>query len=151
MATDPVFATTPVIGFGQLATAVTTVDNPTSSGNAITNGITLVDAPANPVIVTAIEVQQAQATVAAGVVRLYLSSNGSTWRLIDDIQVAANTISNTAAGEAAGRWSHFYDGIDHGLGLKLVRPQLIIPAGYRLAVTTTITQVLNVYAHGVTA
>ena len=83
--------------------------------------------------------------------RLYLSSNGSTWRLIDDIQVAANTISNTAAGEAAGRWSHFYDGIDHGLGLKLVRPQLIIPAGYWLAVTTTITQVLNVFAHGVTA
>lgn len=148
MATDPVFATTPVIGFGQLATAVTTVDNPTSSGNAITNGITLVDAPANPVIVTAIEVQQAQATVAAGVVRFYLSSNGSTWRLFDEIIVGANTMGNTAAGL---RWTRHYDGIDHGLGLLMIRPQLIIPAGSRLAAITTITQALNVYAHGVTA
>ena len=127
MATDPSFAATPARTVGQLTTAVTTIDNPASSGGAITNGVTLVTGASGGTKV--LEVQAIVAgTSAIGIVRLYISSDtGTTWRLFDEINIPTAITAGTTT-LAARPPVKRYD-------------NLILPStSWKLGATVTVTQ-----------
>ena len=125
MATTPQFINVPIIGRALLSAANTATDG--------TGTITeLATGTAAGTRVLSIHVQNA-ATSAAALVNIFLSTDsGSTWKLYDQIQVAAATSGNTV--KCARNVTAYTD--------------LFLGTGHKLGVTTTIAEATNVYAHG---
>lgn len=119
--TQPVFEGAPILGFAALTAANTARDGT----GTIT---TLVTGAADGTRVDAITFTSAQATAAANsamVGRVFLSiDGGTTWRLFDEVAIAATTASNTAVG-ARNR-------LTYSLGIKLR------DANYRIGVTISV-------------
>jgi hypothetical protein len=89
MATDPTFFTVPHEEISQISTANTGLDGSGTIGTIFT-------AHASGSLLRRIWFK-AQATSAAGMIRVYRSANGSTWRLFTEINVPAITVSSTQA------------------------------------------------------
>lgn len=122
----PVFAQTPVCANGQVSAANTARDG---SGTIVT----LFTAGANG---ARIEYIRAKATVTttAGMVRIFISTNGGTdKRLLAEINIAAATVSATVQG-AEGEY----------------RPTLplMLPASALIYASTHNAEAINVFAHG---
>lgn len=90
MATSPVFAVTPRIGFAQVSTANTNYDGTTGTYADVIIGAATGTRVAEIVI-------QAAATTTAGMVRLFIT-DGSTTRMFDEVSVAAATVGATVKG-----------------------------------------------------
>lgn len=126
IATDPQFATTPVVGRGLLGSAETSLTVPTTTSTILTAGSSG----------TKIEeiMSQATGTSVAGLVYLFVY-DGSTYYLFDTITVSAVTASTTTA---PTRTSRLYT-------------NLVIPATYSLRASQSISgnaNILSVTAYG---
>lgn len=131
MATDPVFASTPVLGAALLGTAETNLRVPTQSSVVLTAG-------ADGTKIEEIVVQASQttlvATTVAGQVYLFLF-DGTTYTLFDTVLVTAVTASTTVA----------------GFRLSRIYPNLILKSGWSLRASQSVAgnaNVLNVFALG---
>jgi len=124
MASAPSFIGAPRVAQVNVATANTAIDGSGTITELIAGG-------SNGTRVLEI-VAQAGATVAAGLINVFLTTDGgSTWRLFDSITVAALTASNTVG---ARRNTVTYSNL------------VLSGASVRLGVTTTISQSVNVHA-----
>lgn len=128
MALNPNFISTPRVGRASLSAANTALD-----GTGTIVPLSTFDPPAAGLRVLEINAQCA-ATSAAALVRIFMSSDtGATWRLFDEITITAATVSNTVR---ANRNFTAYT-------------NLILPGPtWRLGVTSTIAQAIEVYAFG---
>jgi hypothetical protein len=126
MATTPSFTSTPRIGSANVAAANTNRDG-TGTITALLTGA------AAGTKVTSISAQAA-VTTTAGMVRIFLSTDtGSTWRLFDELSIAAATAS---ASVKATRITATYN-------------DLVLPdASHRLGCTTHNAESINVVAVG---
>lgn len=126
MADVPQFISAPRIEIANVATANTAFDG----SGTITP---LVTGAAGGTRILEIVVKAA-ATSAAGMVNVFISTNsGTTWRLYDSISVTAVTASTTVAPfESSTTYTNL----------------LLRDATYRLGITTTISQSINVIALG---
>lgn len=124
MATVPSFIDTPRINSVNVATANSALDG--------TGTVTELVAGATTGTRVLEIVAQAAATSQAGLVNIFLTTNGgSTWRLFDSITIAAKTVSDSASAQRA----------------TATYTNLVLPSSNaRLGVTTTITQSINVMA-----
>lgn len=126
MASTPNFTSTPRIGVANV-----------SSGNTNRDGsgtITpLLTGAAAGTKVSSI-VAQAAGTTTAGMVRIFLSTDsGTTWRLLDELSIAAATVSATVKGT---RISATYGDL------------VLADATHRLGCTTHASESINVFAFG---
>ena len=99
MANTPAFAVTPRIASVNIATANTNRDGTGTSGTLITGAST--GTRINEIVINA------RVTTTAGMVRVFLH-DGSTFRLFDEIAIAAQTVS---ASNPAIRVSTIYDNL----------------------------------------
>ena len=127
MATSPQFAATPLVGAVQISTADTSLTAPTSAGVVVTAGSS--GSRIDEVVVLA------PATVAAGLVRLFLY-NGTSYFLWREVAVTATTPSTTVAA--------FTSSVRNDTRSDLAL--LVLPSGWSLRATTTIAQTINVFA-----
>lgn len=118
----PIFTQTPKRGYGQVTTQVTTLDAP--------GGTTIFTAGANGSRVLEITVQAYQATVALGVVRIFIGTAANAGHLVDEFAVSVVVGSNTAV---MYRLSRQYS-------------NMILAASDVMVATTSITQNLGVTA-----
>ena len=127
MANNPQFVSAPVIGSARVASAYTTIDAASEGSLAV-----LVTGAADGTRVLEI-VAQAQATAAAAIINVFLSTDGgTTYFLFDQISISAATPSATVK---ANRNSAVYQ-------------NLVLASGDKLAVATTIAQATAVHALG---
>jgi hypothetical protein len=125
MASNPVFAVTPRIGFGQVSVANTNYDGVTGTYVDIITGASTGTRIAEIVI-------QATATTTAGMVRLFIT-DGTTTRMFDEVSVAAATVSASVKGT---RVSTTYN-------------NLILPnQNWRIRASTHNAVAINVFALG---
>lgn len=126
MATSPVFAVTPRIGFTQVSTANTNYDGTTGTYADVIVGAATGTRIAEIVI-------QAAASTSAGMVRLFIT-NGVTTRMFDEVSVAA--VASPGASTKATRVSTVYN-------------NLILPnASWKIIASTHIANAINVFALG---
>lgn len=94
MATDPAFASTPVLGVALLGAAETDLQAPTTTSVVVTAGAngTMI----NEIVVHATKTATLVATTAAGIVYLFIY-DGTTYHLYDTILVTAVIASTVAA------------------------------------------------------
>ena len=118
----PVFTQTPKRATAQVTTAVATLDAPA--------GTTLFTAGTNGSKVFEIVCQGYQASIAAGVVRIFIGTASNAGRLFDEFVCTAVTGSSTAA---MWRLSRAYD-------------NFLCAASDVVVVTTSVTQNINVHA-----
>jgi hypothetical protein len=123
MAAAPVFAVTPRVGSANVATADSSYTSPSNVGTVLTAG-------ASGTRIAEVVVKCA-ATSAAALIRLWLY-DGSTYHLFDEITVAAATGSSTVAQTR----------------VSTVYSNLVIPTGWSLRATTSVSQSTNVVALG---
>lgn len=91
MATAPAFASTPRFEFARVAAANTNHDG----SGTIVSLITGVTAGTKVTSVTGV----AEVTTTAGMLRIWSTVDaGTTWRLFDEVAIAANTVSASVAG-----------------------------------------------------
>jgi hypothetical protein len=124
--TTPIFTLTPVIGAGQVTTANTDKDG---TGDIVT----IIVGGTDGTRITKIRIL-ATVTTTDGVVRLFIG-DGTTTRLWQEIEIAANTVSATNAGYSAD-----FDLADESA--------LILPYNYTLYASTEKSEAINVFAHG---
>lgn len=124
MATAPVFAVTPRIGIGALSAANTALDGTGTIVDVITGGT-------NGTKISEVVIQ-ATGNTTAGAVRLFLY-DGTNTRLVDDITVAAATVSATVR---ATRSSNLYQ--------NLTLPN----SNWKLRAATYNANTINVIAYG---
>jgi hypothetical protein len=122
MSVNANYAATPKVGVGQVSTANTALDG---TGTIVT----IFTAGASGSRLDSVTVK-ATATVANGIVRLFVH-NGTTAFLLCEIIVLASTSSTTVTSFEDGR--------------KL---DMVLPSGWSLRASTTIAQPLNVIAVG---
>lgn len=123
MATSPAFAATPKIGAVSVATADSSYTAPSSVGTVLTAGSSGTR--------IAEVVCKSAATSAAAIVRLFLY-DGTTYWLFDEVTIAAATGSSTVQ---QTRVSTTYN-------------NLIIPSGWSLRATVSVSQATHVTALG---
>lgn len=124
MATTPNFTSTPRVGSVNVSAANTARDG---SGTITT----LLIGAAAGTKVTSISAQ-ATVTTAAGMVRIFLSTDGgTTWRLFDELAIAAATVSASVKGT---RIRASYDDL------------ILADANHRLGCTTHNAESINVIA-----
>ena len=99
MANQPVFATTPRIGLGQVSTANTNRDGTGTIATILTGAAS--GTRINEIVVEAI------VTTTAGMVRIYLN-DGTNTRLLDEIIISPTTVSASTPGS---RSSKTYDNL----------------------------------------
>lgn len=124
----PQFTASPIIGKGSLSTAETDL-----AGTPGDN-ITLVTAGINGTRIDEVVVNGATAGLqAAKVIRLWIVlDSGPTWTLLYEIALAAVTQSATVAGQHA----------------SVSFSNLVLPSGYSLRATTSVTEATTVHALG---
>lgn len=126
MATTPSFVSTPRIGVANVASGNTNRDG---SGTITA----LLTGSADGTKVTSITAQAA-VTTTAGMVRIFLSTDsGSTWRLLDELAIAAATAS---ASVKATRITATYGDL------------VLADSTHRLGCTTHNSESINVFAFG---
>lgn len=124
---QPIFGKTPLQGLAQISAANTNRDG---SGTIVD----LCTAGADGAYIERVEVH-ATVTTTAGVVRLY-EHNGSAYRLIDELLIAAVTPSATVAA---------FDGAF--AKISAIKPWYL-PSGWKLAASTEKAETFNVRAVG---
>jgi hypothetical protein len=123
MASSPEFAVVPRIGVANVATADSSYTAPSSVGTVLTAG-------ASGTRIEEIVVKCA-ATSAAARVRIFLY-DGSTYHLFDEYAVTAATASSTVS----------------TFRLATAYANLVLPSGWSLRATTSVSQSTNVIAIG---
>jgi hypothetical protein len=125
MATNPVFAVTPRIGFTQVGTANANRDGTTGTYADLIVGASTGTRIAEIVV-------QATVTTTAGMVRLFIT-DGSTTRMFDEVSVAAATVSASVKGT---RVSTTYN-------------NLVLPSNnWKITVSSNNAEAINVFALG---
>jgi len=125
MATNPVFAVTPRIGFTQVSTANTNRDGTTGTYADLIVGASTGTRIAEIVV-------QATVTTTAGMVRLFIT-DGSTTRMFDEVSIAAATVGASTKGT---RVSTTYN-------------NLILPSNnWKITASTNNAEAINVFALG---
>lgn len=126
MASTPSFTSTPRVGIANVAAANTNRDGT----GTITALITGAAAGTKVTSITA----QAAVTTTAGMVRIFVSTDsGSTWRLFDELSIAAATVSASVKGT---RITTTYTDL------------VLADASHRLGCTTHNAESINVIALG---
>lgn len=126
MASTPSFTSTPRVGVANVSAANTNRDG----SGTITALITGAAAGTKITSITA----QAAVTSTAGMVRIFLTTDaGSTWRLFDELAIAAATVSASVKGTR----------------ISATYTDLVLPdANHRLGCTTHNAESINVVALG---
>lgn len=126
MATTPSFTSTPRVGLANVAAANTNRDGSGTVTALLTGaaaGTKVFEIAAQPTV-----------TTTAGMVRIFLSvDSGSTWKLLDEISIAAATVSASVKG---ARNSTVYTNL------------VLADASHRLGCTTHNAESINVVALG---
>jgi len=123
----PVFAQTPILGIGQVSTANTNRDGSTGTYSDIFT------AGSNGARIEYIRVV-ATGTTTAGVVRLFLSTDGSTYRLWKEILISAITPSTS---------------VEVAVGEYMPTRPLVLPAtNGKIRASTNNAETFNVFVHG---
>lgn len=126
MSSTPTFVSTPRLGIANVSSGNTNRDG----SGTVTSVLTGVSAGTKVTEVVA----QAAVTTTAGMVRLFLSTDGgSTWKLFDELPIAAATVSSSVAGTRVA---------------KTYTNLILKDASTQLGATTHNSESINVVAHG---
>jgi hypothetical protein len=130
MATTPSFIGSPVVGQATINTANTSI---TQTAGVPSSGANLITGATNGTRVLEI-VTQAAGTTAAGLINVWISTDGTgaSFSIFDQITVSVANASATVKGH---RNTATY-------------ANLVLKSGHRLAVTTTISQAMSITALG---
>lgn len=134
----PIFPKAAAIGMASGGTA--NISRTFSSASGL---VKVIDAGADGTRIDAMQIAATAAT-AAGIVRLIVS-DGTSWKLFDEIPISAITPSATVA---AFTKTVAYPSAESAASGIIIRAQLVLPSGWSLWFATHNTEALNVIAFG---